>query len=360
MAVQIATKIIDSDGHLLEDEAGIIAHLASRYQGKILRGRLFPPLDHMHSANGVETPPQRDGRPVVGPDGWLRFLADAGIEWTVLYPTWALAYGKVVNLDYAVALCRAYNDWLAETYLRRDPRFKGMAIIPMQDPSEAAKELHRAVTELGMLGAMLPSNGLAQPLGSKAYWPVYEEANSLGCPLAVHGGCHDRFGLDHMNMYVPVHALGHPWGLTLNCANILYNGIFDRFPRVRIAFLEGGIAWLLLLLERLHASHETHFQYVPPGDFGVREGDDPAKYIKSLIAADRFYIGIETEELTMPFAVKVVGNRGFLYSSDFPHEVTIESCKHDIGELIESDEITQDDKAAMLYRNAERFYQLKP
>src|SRR3546814_17059282 len=63
-------------------------------------------------------------------------------------------------------------------------------------------------------------------------------------------------------MYVPVHALGHPWGLTLNCANILYNGIFDRFPRVRIAFLEGGIAWLLLLLERLHASHETHFQHI--------------------------------------------------------------------------------------------------
>lgn len=360
MAVQIATRIIDGDGHLLEDEAGIIAHIDPRYRGRILRGRLFPPLDHMHSANGVETPPQRDGRPTVGPDLWLRFLEDAGIEWTVLYPTQALAYGKVVNADYAVALCRAYNDWLAETYLRRDPRFKGMAIVPLQDPLEAAKELRRAVTELGMIGAMLPSNGLPQPLGSKTYWPLYEEANRLGCPLSIHGGCHDRFGLDHMNMYVPVHALGHPWGLTLNCANIVYNGIFERFPRVRIAFLEGGIAWLLLLLERLHASHETHFQYLPPDAFGVREGEDPAKYIKSLIAGDRLYVGIETEELTMPFALKIVGNRGFLYSSDFPHEVTLESCKHDIGELLESDDITLDDKTAMLYRNAERFYRLSP
>jgi hypothetical protein len=314
----------------------------------------------MHSANGVETPPQRDGRPKIGPDGWLRFLSDAGIEWTVLYPTQALAYGKVVNLDYAAALCQAYNDWLSETYLKRDPRFKGMALIPMQDPPAAAKELRRAVTELGMMGAMLPSNGLPQPLGFKAYWPVYEEANRLGCPLSIHGGCHDRFGMDHMNMYTPVHALGHPWGLTLNCANIVYNGVFDRFPRVRIAFLEGGIAWLLLLLERLHASHETHFQYMPPDDFGVREEDDPAKYIKSLIAGDRLYIGIEAEELTMPFALKVVGNRGFLYSSDFPHEVTLESCKHDIEELMESDEITAEDKTAMLYRNAEEFYRLKP
>jgi predicted TIM-barrel fold metal-dependent hydrolase len=360
MAVQIATKIVDGDGHLIEDDDGIIAHLASQYRGKVLPGRLFPPLDHMHSANGVETPPQRDGRPVVGTDLWLRFLDDAGISWTVLYPTKALAYGKVVNLDYAAALCRAYNDWVSETYLKRDPRFKAMALIPMQDPPEAAKELRRAVTELGMVGAMLPSNGLPQPLGSKTYWPVYEEANRLGCPLAIHGGCHDRFGLDHMNMYVPVHALGHPWGLTLNCANILYNGVFERFPRVRIAFLEGGIAWLLLLLERLHASHETHFQYLPPGEFGIPESADPAKRIKSLIAEDRLYIGIETEELTMPFALKIVGNRGFLYSSDFPHEVTLDSCKHDIAELMESEEISTEDKMAMLHGNAERFYQLKP
>ena len=101
-------------------------------------------------------------------------------------------------------------------------------------------------------------------------------------------------------------------------------------------------------------------QYIPPGEFGIREGDDPAAYITELIQNERFYVGIETEELTMPFALKIVGNSGFFYSSDFPHEVTLESCKHDIGELMESDEITADDKAAMLYRNAEHFYRLVP
>ncbi|HYJ16450.1 MAG TPA: hypothetical protein VE170_13230, partial [Candidatus Limnocylindria bacterium] len=164
--------------------------------------------------------------------------------------------------------------------------------------------------------------------------------------------------MDHMNMYVPVHALGHPWGLTINCADILYNGIYERFPRVRIAFLEGGIAWLLLLLERLHASHETHFQHIPEGEFGIREQQDPAKALRKLIKDGRIYLGIETEELTMPFAIKTVGNSPFLYSSDFPHEVTHESCKHDLAELMESDEITADDKAAMLWRNSETFYKL--
>ena len=127
---------------------------------------------------------------------------------------------------------------------------------------------------------------------------------------------------------------------------------------MRIAFLEGGVAWLLLLLERLHASHETHFQYIPPSEFGIREEDDPSKYIKKQIQDGRFFLGIETEELTLPFAIKIVGNSPFLYSSDFPHEVTNESCKHDLGELMESDEITAEDKAAMLYKNAERFYRL--
>jgi predicted TIM-barrel fold metal-dependent hydrolase len=60
----------------------------------------------------------------------------------------------------------------------------------------------------------------------------------------------------------------------------------------------------------------------------------------------------------MPFAIKIVGNQPFLYSSDFPHEVTNESCKHDIGELMESTDINAEDKAALLYRNAERFYKL--
>jgi predicted TIM-barrel fold metal-dependent hydrolase len=360
MAMQVATKIIDGDGHLNEDEVAIHAHLPGAYREWIQPGKLFPPLDHLHSGRAVLIPPQRDGRPAVATEGWQRFLLDTGIDWTVLYPTTALSYGKIVSLDYAVAVCRAYNDWLYDTYVKADARFKGMAIIPMQDPAEAAKELRRVVTELGFFGAMLPSNGLAELLGSKVFWPVYEEANRLGCCLSVHGGCHDRFGMDHMNMYVPTHALGHPWGLTINCANIVYNGIFDRFPKVRIAFLEGGVAWLLLLLERLHDSHETHFQYIPAGELGIREEQDPAAYIKALIAGDRLYLGIEAEELTLPFALKVVGNRAFFYSSDFPHEVTVASCKHDIAELMESDALTEDDKSAMLYRNAERFYQLKP
>ena len=295
MAVQIATRVIDGDGHVLEDNAAITAHLSPDYRQYAHRiEALFPPLDHLHAGRAVETPPQREGRPKIATEGWQRFLDDSGIEWTVLYPTQALAYGKMVSADYAAAICRAYNDWLYDAYTNVDPRFKGIAIIPMQEPSEAVVELRRAVTELGFLGAMLPSNGLPMTLGSKYYWPVYEEANRLGCCLAVHGGCHDRFGMDQLNMFVPVHAIGHPTGLMVNCASLVYNGVFTRFPKLRVAFLEGGVAWLLLLLERLHDSHETIFQYIPKGDDKLGEGQDPREYIKDLIANDRLYLGIDS------------------------------------------------------------------
>ena len=108
MSSQLATRIIDGDGHILEDNAAIIAHMDSPYREIAERkGVVFPPLDHLHAGRAVETPPQRERRPGVGPQGWLNFLDDVGIEWTVLYPTTALAYGKIVSLDYAVAVSRA-------------------------------------------------------------------------------------------------------------------------------------------------------------------------------------------------------------------------------------------------------------
>src|SRR5437762_2518286 len=83
--------------------------------------------------------------------------------------------------------------------------FDLMALIPLQDPPAAVAELRRAVRELGMRGAMLPATGLPENLGAKAYWPVYEEADRLGCALAIHGGCHDGLGMDNLNVFPAVH-----------------------------------------------------------------------------------------------------------------------------------------------------------
>lgn len=352
--------IIDADGHIMETRDGLVSYLPSAYResGNILHlGRLFPPIDHLHG-QPVETPfNPRATRHDVGREEWLDFLEDVGIDSTVVYPTSALSYGWVVDLDWAAALARAYNDWLYAEYLSQDPRFKGIALIPMQDPEAAVVELRRAVEELGMVGAMIPSNGLPTHVGSKIYWPIYREADRLGCALAVHGGSHRDYGFDDLNRYAPVHAIGHPHGQLIGLSSITFNGIFDSFPNARIGFMEGGVAWFLLALERFDRSHETHQQLNPTGQFrGPRTDEKVSAYLRRHIDDGRLFVGCEGSESLIGKAVQLVGNKPFMFSTDFPHEVNNVFCKEEIGELLENDELTDADKAAILGGNAQRFY----
>ena len=144
MSSTLDTRIIDGDGHITEDEPGIIARMEPSYRRIAEQNTLvFPPLDHLHAGRAVETPPRRDGRPLVGPKGWLNFLDDVGIDWTVLYPTKALAYGNIVSLDYAAVVCRAYNDWLAEFCQASPKRLMGVAMINVDDVQQGVEELQR-------------------------------------------------------------------------------------------------------------------------------------------------------------------------------------------------------------------------
>jgi uncharacterized protein len=352
-------RIIDGDGHVFEDADRISALMPSPYRelGPFGLRTLFPPLDHHHHYVG-EHPPGSFRRNT-GPAEWVEFMDDIGLESAVLYTTAGLSYGKITNRDWAIAVARAYNDWLYETYLQYSSRFKGIALIPLQEPDAAVEELRRAVRDLGMVGAMMPTTGLKAHLGSKEYWPVYEEADRLGCCLAVHGGAHSGLGMDDMNVYTPVPALGHPFGLLINFAGIVFNGVLERYPNARFAFLEGGVAWLLLALERFDRTHETHVQFDPRGDLlGPRPGQKASTYVREQIAAGRLFVGCEGSEPLLPQAVQLVGNSPFMYSSDFPHEVSPAMCRAELDELLAQDTLSAADKAAILHGNAERFYAL--
>jgi uncharacterized protein len=346
-------RIIDGDGHVVEDDAAIRTFLPPDMAS--LRS-VFPPLDHFHGFVG-ETPPGSFRRDV-GPKEWIAFLDDLGIESTVLYPTWGLAYGRIFHRDWAIAATRAYNDWIHDQYLSRSPRFQAVALIPMQDPAEAAKELRRAVRELGFCGAMLPSTGLPDHLGAKDYWPVYAEADRLACALAVHGGSHTGLGMDHMNVYTPVQALGHPVGLAINYGGMLFNGVFDRFPNARFGFMEGGVAWVMMAQERFERAHQTHIQYNPRGELAPAGDKSVADYVRKHVRDGRLFFGCEGDEPLMAQAIKELGPGAFVYSSDFPHEVNNATCKKEIAAFLDNADIAADAKAAVMHGNAQRFYGL--
>ena len=234
-------KIIDADGHINDHACGeeIAAYMP---RGNRL-AKLFPEFDHLHFRY-LKQNRRATGNP--SPSDWNVFLDQTGIAWTVLYPTAGLAVGRIMAPEWAVLACRAYNNWLFEKFLQKNSRLKGVALVPLQDVDAAVVELRRAVKELGMLGGMLPSNGEAIQghLGNKIYWPLYEEAEKLGCALAVHVGCLHHLGLDAFATYYPAHALGHPFSLMIQAGAMLGHGVFDRFPKLRVAFLEGGATWV--------------------------------------------------------------------------------------------------------------------
>ena len=351
------TRIIDADGHVVEDLEAIMELMPDRYTQKSRIRDPFPPLDHLHSSNLHIVPPGSFQE--VGPEGWLKFLDDVGIESTVLYPTRGLAFGKVVSREWAVDLAQAYNNWMYETYIQKSPRFRVMALIPLQDPEAAATELRRAVEGLGMCGAVLPFTGSQANLGRQLYWPIYAEADRLRCCLAIHGGAHANIGLDDLNPYASVHALGHPFGQMISFAAVILNGLCDKFPNIRFGFLEGGVTWLLMCLERFNRSYETHIQYDPCGEFlQLEAGEQVSEYITRHIQHNRIFISCEGRETNLPYAIRTVGNSPFVFSTDFPHEVNNEYCKEGIWALLEDSELSPKDKEAVLHSNAERYYNL--
>ena len=349
--------LIDADGHVMEYDQ-LSEYIEEPYRSQATTrtlARPFPSLDFHHLGLRPTNPKAFGGREKIGPKEWVEFAELAGFQYAVLYPTNGLAYGNISSPDWAVVVARAYNNWLHEQYLKASPKLKGMALIPMQDVSEAVTELRRAVTQLGMVGAMLPSRGLAFDLGHRTYWPVYAEAEKLGCALGVHGGAHHSLGLDSFDSFVPIHGLGHPFQLMIAFTGMVYHGVFDQYPKLRVGFMEGGAAWATFWADRLDRSHHYFSEFNPRGAYrGPAEDKRPSEYVKR----DTIFIGCEGSEEGLAYHVHRAGKQHFLFASDFPHEIGPDDVKHEIEEVEECEGLTDADKAAILGDNARRFYKL--
>jgi predicted TIM-barrel fold metal-dependent hydrolase len=82
-------------------------------------------------------------------------------------------------------------------------------------------------------------------------------------------------------------------------------------------------------------------------------------YVVRHVKKRRIFVGCEGGEPLLATAVKMVGDEPFMYSTDFPHEVNSETCRHEMDELIENEELSEESKEAILHRNAEEFYRFK-
>jgi len=140
---------------------------------------------------------------------------------------------------------------------------------------------------------------------------------------------------------------------------IIFKGVFDKFPGRRFGFMEAGCAWLLTCMERFTGSWESHVQYDPRGRFlQLKKSEKIIDYIVRQIDEGRIFIGCEGEKLSIAEAVRITGNKPYVFSTDYPHEVDAQTCKHELEELRENTHLSAADKDAILFGNSQRFYQL--
>jgi uncharacterized protein len=354
--MQRSIRVIDSDGHIGESYHELLEWLPADYAGaqRDAAGlfywgdpwpRAMTKLE-ARTALGKPVSPRRE----VTAQTWEEFLDQAGIEMSVLYPSDALSINGMRMPAYGAALARAYNDWMYHKFLRGSSRLRAVATLSLEDPEAAAEELRRAVTELGMVGGGLWVSGLARHLGNERYFPLYAEAERLGVPLAVHAV--SAAGLAIANLYdslIQVRTLSHGANQMIQMVPMMFSGVFDLFPRLKVAFLEAGCGWAIYLMDRMDLEFDKRGAVYAP-----RCQRRPSEVLQS----GNIFIHTEVDEPTLVYAIQRFGrNDVFPYASDYPHEPA-DQVIHELDEFFERTDLTDDDKRGVLCTSVERLYNL--
>ena len=236
--------VFDGDGHVLETDTQLSQHYEGKWKGnRRLDGMtIFPSLDGWSRSTIIEE--ADEGRKHWSTDAkiWAEILDQVGLEGSVLYPTAGLAYGLMQSEEFQTATCVAYNNWIEAEYTKKDGRLFGVGLTPYNDVPTAVKEVARCKNERKNIVAMLlPSvtvNG--KHFGDESYWPIYEEAERENMPLVFHGAPSRDFGLNNLKPFLKVHTLEHPVPLMIQLTAMMFSGVFETFPKLKFAFLEGG------------------------------------------------------------------------------------------------------------------------
>jgi predicted TIM-barrel fold metal-dependent hydrolase len=323
-------RVVDSDGHVIEPPRMWKEYLATRYHAEMPRptkdehGRFCYAVGDTHvmrTARELAVPFKNEKGEVTrrelpsggwDPEARLRDMDTEGIDVAVLYPTLAFFFPEIKSSELHAALCRAYNDWLADYVQKAPERLVGVALLPLEDVAASVRELERATEEHGFRGAFLrPNPYRGRALHDPDYDPVWECAQSLGVPITVHEGISDSLptiGRERSSNPVVQHLMSHPFEQMSACASILLEGVATRFPRLTFVFLESGSGWLPYWLDRMDSHWETWRALLP------RAAEKPSDAFRR-----QCFIAMDPEDEMAASVARLVGDDILVWSSDYPH-----------------------------------------
>ena len=235
-----------------------------------------------------------------------------GIDAAYLYPSIGLFAGSVEDPKLSAAICRAYNRWLPDYCKPYPDRLFGIAMLPMQDVDLAIEEMRFARRELGMPGIFLRPN----PYNNKmVHHPDYEKFWSAVEDADVAVGFHEggssgmpQVGLDRFDTRGARHIVTHTMEMMMACLSMIWGGVCDRHPKLRVGFLESGGGWIVPWLERM----DRH--YVDQGF-----NDSGLSMKPSEIFQRNCWISFEPVEGSIKVLADYIGAHKILWATDYPH-----------------------------------------
>jgi predicted TIM-barrel fold metal-dependent hydrolase len=273
------------------------------------------PYARMTPGNGMRLdawPP--GGGPPASDLAFLReqLLDPLGIIYGVLQPL--PAGPSLLNLDLSAAMTSAINDWQIEKWCRPEPRLKASLCVPQEDAKASVAEIERRVGDKAFVQVAVPPRTI-EPLGRRRYWPIFEAAEAHGLPIGIHisgSGPHANFGGGWFSFYIEEHfAFAHNVQSVLT--SLVLEGVFERFPKLKVVLVEGGFAWVPPLMWRLDREWQRMKSEVPH----VRR--PPSEYVR-----EHFWFTtqpIEEPETNTHLldTLRWIGPDRLMFSTDYPH-----------------------------------------
>ncbi len=253
----------------------------------------------------------------------------------VLFNYWAMP-----NDGYETS--RFFNDHIAETVTNDPESFIGIGTVPLQDIDLAIKEMERCVSELKMPGLEIGSNINGLNLSDRSFFPFYKRAEELGCAIFVHPW--EMMGETQMENYWLPWLVGMPAETSRAICSMIFGGVLEQFPKLRLAFAHGGGSFPLTIGRIEHGFN------VRPDLVAIDNAINPRDYI------GRFWIdSLVHDEKAMRYIIDVMGEDHICLGSDYPFPLG----EHHPGKMIETMKFEKGLQEKLLFKNAEDWLGIK-
>lgn len=246
----------------------------------------------------------------------------------VLFNYWAVP-------EDTLTVARFLNDHMAETVAAHPKRFIGLGTLPLQDTKLAIQELERCIVELGLAGIEIGTHVNEWNLDSPEIFPVLEAAQDLGAAVFIHPW--DMRGSQSIQKYWLPWLVAMPFESAIAISSLIFGGVLEKLPRLRLAFAHGGGSFGCLL------GRIQHGFKVRPDLCQVENDRDPLEYL------GRFYVdSLVHDQHALKELIRIYGENRVILGSDYPFPLG----EHHPGKLIENVDLSTVVKEQLLSGNA--------